>query len=131
MFKFLPKTEKAHRHADDIDLTQGRPRFTKDAPVKDTSTTEELNRIAAMASECFEHVAFKKYRDSLVKIEEAVIGELMAEATQFEYGDKSVAQFGACVLAKLLKLITIKSLLLAVKKDILRGSSVSDEEKGK
>lgn len=126
MFKF----KKLAGSEEKVSSRDDKIKFTKESPVEDNSVNEELKRVAALASECLEHASFKKYAESLLKIEETLINELIIDATQFEYSGKSMESFGARVLSKLIKLSSIKSLLLSVRKDIARGSAISDE-KGK
>jgi len=111
-----------------LDDVKKKFRFTKELPPKEPTTADELNEIAAIASECLSSKAFRRYAERMVYIEQVIIKEIMDEAGDFEYNDKTIESFGATVLAKLIKLRSVKSLLLSVHKDVSRGTSEEKKE---
>ena len=121
MFKFAKK-EKVEQ----VDV-----KFTKNGVAKQTTIEEELTHVSELAGACLNSDAFKKYKEGYKVIEARIIEDIIQEAKEFEYNDKSLATFGAIILSKLIKLISIKSLLMSVTKDVSRGVAVSDEKDDK
>lgn len=106
-------------------------RFTKETPQRSTTIEDELNHTADLARQCLASPLFDKYKKSLEIIEVTLIHELIQEARDLEYNGKSIEKFGVTCLAKLIKLHDIKSLKLAVDKDISRSIEKSDDKEKK